>query len=110
MPFHIHCYDDPAKPDLRKKLRAVHLEYMIAHKTEILFGGPLKDSTGVSIGSTFALAYDTRAEVDAFLAAEPYTQNNLFVSVDIHPMAVMVPEARQGFLESELARERAQSS
>lgn len=107
MPFHIHCYDDPAKPGLRGKLRAVHLEYMIAHKADILFGGPLKDTDGASIGSTFALNYDTRAQVDAFLAAEPYTQNELFVSVDIHPMAVMVPETRDGFLEAELERERA---
>ena len=106
MPFHIHCHDDPAKPDLRARLRVIHLEYMIAHKPDILFGGPLKDAQGRSIGSTFALRYETRAEVDAFLAKEPYTQNGLFVSTEINEMAVMVPEARPGFLMAELDRER----
>lgn len=110
MPFHIHCHDDPAKPDLRAKLRVVHLDYMIAHKADILFGGPLKDETGRSIGSTFALRYETRAEVDAFLENEPYTQNALFSFVDIQRLAVMVPEANPGFLEAELERERALTS
>ena len=91
MPFHIHCHDDPAKPGLRAQLRVIHLEYMIAHKRDILFGGPLKDAQGRSIGSTFALNYDTRAEVEAFLAQEPYTQNGLFISTEINAMAVMVP-------------------
>lgn len=105
MPFHIHCHDDPAKPGLRAQLRASHLEYMIAHKHMILFGGPLKDDTGASIGSSFALDCATRAEVDLFLSAEPYCVHGLFKSVDVNPIAVMVPEAHDGFLEAELIRE-----
>ena len=80
---------------------------MIDHRDMLLFGGPLEDANGVSIGSTFALSYGTRAEVDAFLANEPYTQNDLFISVSVNPMAVMVPEPRPGFLENELEREQA---
>lgn len=110
MPFHIHCHDDPAKPELRAQLRIIHLEYMIAHTDVILFGGPLKNASGLSIGSTFALAYETRAEVDAFLSKEPYALNGLFSSVDINPIAVMVPEAHPGFLEEELERERGAAS
>ncbi|WP_346915458.1 YciI family protein [uncultured Roseibium sp.] len=110
MPFHIHCHDDPEKPGLRTRLRAIHLEYMIAHKHLILFGGPLKDVEGKSIGSTFALSCDTQDEVDAFLAREPYSVNGLFSSVEVNPMAVMIPEARDGFLEDELQRERKTAS
>lgn len=106
MPFHIHCHDDPAKPGLREKLRAEHLEYMIAHKRLILFGGPMKAPDGRSIGSTFALSCTTREEVDAFLAAEPYCVKGLFLSVEINEIAVMVPEAHPGFLEAELVRQR----
>lgn len=110
MPFHVHCYDDLKKPGLRAQLRIVHLEYMISQKHLIIFGGPLKDSDGHSIGSTFALNCSTRSEVDAFLAKEPYSINELFSSVDIHPMAVMVPESHPGLLDEELQREREKAS
>jgi uncharacterized protein YciI len=107
MPFHIYCIDDPEKPGLRNRMRREHLEYMIAHKDQILFGGPLKGSDGGSIGSAFALSYETRAEVDAFLAHEPYAVAALFSRVEIFPIAVMVPEAHPGFLDQELERQKA---
>lgn len=110
MAFQIFCLDDPEKRALRAKIRPEHLRYMIAHKDRILFGGPLKSADGTaSIGSAFALDYLTRAEVDDFLAAEPYAKSNLFNTILIHPIAVMVPECRLGFLEEELERELAGS-
>jgi uncharacterized protein len=106
MAFHIYCLDDPAKPGLRKQMRPTHLEYMIAHKDRILFGGPIKSVDGtVSIGSAFSLDYRTRREVDSFLADEPYSKAGLFETVMVREMSVMVPERHEGFLESELQRE-----
>ncbi|MEJ8572580.1 YciI family protein [Microbaculum marinum] len=106
MPFHITCLDDPAKPGLRQKTRAEHLRYMIAHKDHILFGGPMRvEPDGPVVGSAFALDYETRAEVDAFLAGEPYYLAGLFESVVVRAIAVMVPERAPGFLEQELERE-----
>lgn len=105
MPFHIHCIDDPAKPGLRARLRVAHLRYMIAHRDVILFGGPLRRPDGTTIGSSYALSYKTRPEVDAFLAKEPYSQGALFSSLSVLELAVMVPERHPGFLEEELARE-----
>jgi uncharacterized protein YciI len=111
MAFQLFCLDDPQKPALRSKIRPDHLRYMIAHKDRILFGGPLKSADGsVSIGSAFALDYETRAEIDRFLAAEPYARSGLFSSVLIHPIVVMVPERWPGFLEEELGRELACAS
>lgn len=107
MPFQVYCIDDPAKPGLREKMRATHLQYMIEHRDRILFGGPIRDEADRrSIGSAFALDYTTREEVDRFLAAEPYCASAVFSSVSVHPMRVMVPECRPGFLEEELRRER----
>jgi len=111
MPFHIYCIDDAAKPGLRERMRWTHLSYMIAHRDRILFGGPIRDEANSrSIGSAFALNYDTRAEVDAFLAAEPYCTSGVFSSVSVHPMQVMVPERRPGFLDEQLERELAQAA
>ena len=105
MPYQLVCIDDPEKPGLRNRIRAEHLRYMIAHRDVILFGGPLKGPDGASIGSAFALSYDDRADVDAFLAEEPYTVAGLFSRLEIYPIAVMMPERRPGFLQEELARE-----
>lgn len=108
MPFQIYCLDDPEKPGLRQRVRATHLRYMIEHKDRILFGGPLKERPGgASIGSAFVLDYDTREEVDGFLASEPYCRAGLFGTVLVHPVAIMVPERRPGFLDEELTRELA---
>lgn len=107
MPFQLVCLDDPEKPGLRSRIRAEHLRYMIDHRDVILFGGPLKSPQGISIGSAFALGYDDRAAVDAFLSKEPYTVAGLFSRVDIYPIAVMVPEQHPGFLQEELERELA---
>ena len=108
MPFQVFCLDDPEKPGLRRKIRATHLAYMIAHKQRILFGGPLKsDDRGASIGSAFVLACETREEVDRFLADEPYSKAGLFKTILVHPIAVMMPERRPGFLDEELAHELA---
>ncbi|MEM6462024.1 MAG: YciI family protein [Pseudomonadota bacterium] len=106
MAFHIYCIDDPAKSDLRLETRPEHLRYMIAHKDRILFGGPIKNEPdGPTVGSAFALGYETRAEVDSFLENEPYFLAGLFESVVVRFIAIMVPEHNPGFLEKELERE-----
>ena len=106
MAFHIYCMDDPGKPGLRQKTRPDHLRYMAAHKDRILFGGPIKaDPEGPVVGSAFVLDYETRSEVDDFLANEPYYLANLFESVMVRTISIIVPEREPGFLESELERE-----
>jgi uncharacterized protein YciI len=111
MRFLIYCIDDPKKPGSREKMRAEHLRYMIAHRDRILFGGPLRNAEDTrSIGSAFALDYDARADVDAFLAAEPYCAAGVFSSVTVHPLHVMVPERHPGFLDKQLEQELARAS
>ncbi|MET9384207.1 YciI family protein [Streptomyces sp. NPDC002928] len=103
----VYCKDKPDGLALRKATRATHLEYMIAAKEKIIFGGPLLSGTGDSVGSVFALRVDTRAEVDAFLAAEPYCLAGLFEEVQVHAMRQMMPENPVGTMERELALEYA---
>lgn len=106
MAFHIYCLDDPGKQGLRLKTRPEHLKYMIGHKDNILFGGPIKaEEGGPTVGSAFALDFETRAEVDRFLANEPYYLAGLFETVMVREIAVMVPEREAGFLDRELERE-----
>ncbi|WP_186394367.1 YciI family protein [Stappia sp. TSB10GB4] len=108
MPYVVYCIDRPDAGDLRRRTRAVHLEYMIAHQSQVLFGGPLQSEDGSRVlGSLMVLAFDDRQAVEAFLADEPYAQAGLFSSVGVHRLRQMVPEHPPGLLLSELARERA---
>lgn len=109
MTYHLHCLDDPQKPGLRATLRPDHLRYMMKNLDRVPFGGPLLDEDGRTIGSAFALNVDTRAQVDAFLSAEPYFKADLFSKVTIARIRVMAPEPEPGFLQRELERELAKA-
>jgi uncharacterized protein YciI len=108
VPYMVLCIDKPEALTLRRRTRAVHLEYMIRHRERIVFGGPLQDETTLSpTGSIFVLDFSEKSAVEAFLANEPYTQAGLFESVIIRRWHQIVPETEPGLLDRELARERA---
>jgi uncharacterized protein len=108
MPYIIYCIDRVDAGDLRRQTRAVHLEYMIRHRGDLLFGGPMQSEDGSRVkGSVMVLDYETRAEVDRFLAEEPYAVAGLFAEVRIERMVQMAPERVPGLLEAELEKERA---
>lgn len=106
MAFVIYALDRKDAGSLRRDTRLAHLDYMIAARERILFGGPMLSDDGArTIGSVFALDHADRASVDRFLADEPYCKAGLFESVSISPMRVMVPEPRPGLLDEERARQ-----
>jgi uncharacterized protein YciI len=108
MAFLVLCMDKPDGLALRKKTRSVHLEYMIRHKTRVVFGGPLTTDDGDrTVGSVMMLDFPDRPAVEVFLRDEPYTRAGLFESVIIRRWRQVVPEREPNFLENELARERA---
>lgn len=110
MHFLVTCIDRADGAALRRRTRAVHLEYMIAHQGLIVSGGPLRSDDGTAtIGSAFIIDLPDRAAVDDFLAREPYARAGLFDSVSVVRIALMVPESRPGLLMDELERERAQA-
>lgn len=75
MMFAFICFDNPGEADLRQRIRAEHIEYMIAVKDRTAFGGPLLAEDGeTSIGSIFAIDFKNRAKAEAFIAEEPYTK------------------------------------
>lgn len=107
MVFAFICIDKQDSEDLRSRLRAVHIEYMIRIKDKTVFGGPLQDDSGArSLGSIFAAEFPSRVDAEAFIANEPYHKGGLFESVSIHRWRQMVPEPEEGFLLKELERQR----
>jgi uncharacterized protein len=106
----VHCIDKPGSADLRKNTRIAHLEYMIAAKSKITFGGPLLSDDGSTAGSAFAINVESHAEFEEFLAGEPYCQAGLFEKVQVHSLRQMMPENPEGLLDRELANERQRRS
>ncbi len=110
MHFLVTCIDKAGGADLRRRTRAVHLEFMIGHKDLIVSGGPLRTDDGAAtVGSAFIIDLPDRAAVEDFLAREPYVQAGLFETVTVTRIILMTPEPSPGFLAAELARERAQA-
>ncbi len=107
MLFAFICFDKPGMAELRQKVRAEHIEYMMLTKDRTVFGGPLQADDGeTTIGSIFAIDFADRAAAEAFIAEEPYTKYGVFETPQIYPWKQMVPEVEEGFLERELARQR----
>lgn len=105
----VYCVDRPDSSALRVATRPAHLKYMIAVRDRLAFGGPLLADDGRPTGSVFALHVDELADVEVFLAGEPYCRAGLFSEVRIRPMVQMVPEEPPGRLDAELARAQASS-
>lgn len=86
MPFVILLRDRPGAQDLRAATRPAHLAHLEPLTPRILAAGPLMDDSGEHpVGSLIVIDSDDRAEVEALLANDPYTQAGLFESTEIRP-------------------------
>src|SRR3546814_20847566 len=75
MYYIIYALDRPDAGDLRIKTRAAHREYL--HRPDlpvrlVLAGPLLADDAVTIIGSVIVVAADSRSQVEAFSAADPY--------------------------------------
>ena len=96
--FVVHCLDAPNMQDKRAALAEAHRRYVTEHRARIFVGGPLLDDAGTRrVGSLIVLKAATRAEAQAFMAAEPYHANGVFESVVIRAFqCVTQPDAGAG--------------
>jgi uncharacterized protein YciI len=86
MPFVIVARDRPGSATQRAELRPAHIEHLDRHAARLLAAGPLLgEDGGTPCGSLIVLDTEDRAEVDAFVAADPYTKGGLFAEVEIRP-------------------------
>ena len=106
MPTALFCHVDPLRENDRLRLRADHLAYIAAHRTQILAGGPTLYGTGAP--ETMIILLDLEpADAERFIHAEPYMANGVFGSVEIKSWARVLPEPHPGALDQALAAERA---
>ncbi|MDA8231820.1 MAG: YciI family protein [Magnetospirillum sp.] len=90
--FAVHCKDRPGAQSVRADNRARHLAYLKANSDKVVMAGPVLDDDGQAmLGSLLVLDVAGRAELDAFLAGDPYAQADLFESVTVLPFRKVLP-------------------
>jgi uncharacterized protein YciI len=82
MRFALVCLDKPNALQTRVENRAAHLAHIEASGV-VEQAGPFIDAAGQMCGSLIILGVATRAEAEAWAAADPYAKAGLFSSVMI---------------------------
>lgn len=86
------CRDKADGFELRMATRAEHLAWASDNAGMIHFAGPMVDDDDTTLlGSVFLLTTDSRTDVEAFNAADPYTKAGLWQSVEIQRVRQAIP-------------------
>ena len=82
-----HDFRDPEAPSRRMEQRPAHLEGVRRMKAEGTFldGGAMLDDAGRMVGSMLVVEFPSRAEVDAWLARDPYVTGQVWEHVTVRP-------------------------
>ena len=79
----------------RLAARPAHFEGIkpMAERGEILVGGAMLDGADKMVGSVVIVEFDSRADLDAWLAREPYVTGDVWRDIEIVPFRTAVPDA-----------------
>jgi uncharacterized protein YciI len=83
---------DPDAQSRRNGVRPTHLDSIqpLVEAGYVLVGGAILDPGGGMIGSVLIVDFETREELDAWLAMDPYTTGGVWASVDVRPFRAAV--------------------
>ncbi|OYW59682.1 MAG: hypothetical protein B7X76_03850 [Azorhizobium sp. 39-67-5] len=85
MPYMIETFDKPDTLALRAAERAAHLAFLEANKHLLLACGAKLDDAGEAAGGgLYVVNVETRAEAEAFIAADPFAIAGLFERIVIN--------------------------
>jgi uncharacterized protein len=81
---------DPEAAARRQAARPAHLENAarLQRAGHLLIGGALIDEEGGMIGSACVAQFATRAELDAWLASDPYVTGGVWQTIEVLPYRV----------------------
>jgi hypothetical protein len=89
MEFLVIAYDgeDAAALERRLAVREAHLEgaRRMAAEGTLIEGGAILDEAGRMVGSACIVAFPSRAELDAWLAADPYVTGDVWRRIEVRP-------------------------
>jgi uncharacterized protein YciI len=94
MQFVVIAYDgkDAEAPARRQAAREAHLAgaRQMQAAGQMLFGAALLDDGGGMIGSAMLVEFHSRAQVDEWLARDPYTTGGVWRQVSVLPCKVSI--------------------
>lgn len=92
MQFIVKAYDGEGMLERRLAVRPRHLEGMAKLGAHVICAGGLLDEEGKMKGSALILDFPSRAELDAYLAEEPYVQEHVWDRIEVDRMNVVTPK------------------
>ncbi len=90
MQFAVTAYDGENALEKRLAVRPRHLENLKRIMTHVLCAGGILDAEGKMKGSVLILDFDTREQLDAYLAQEPYVAEKVWERITVEPMNVVI--------------------
>ena len=96
--FLVTLYDgtDPDAPARRQAARPAHFARLpeALARGSLISGGAILDEKGAMIGSYLLAECESRAELDAFLAEDPYTKGGVWQRVEVRPVRVAIRDGK----------------
>ncbi|MBR2761544.1 MAG: hypothetical protein IKE16_00490 [Solobacterium sp.] len=90
MQFVIIAHDGKGMLEKRMEVRPRHLENLSKITDKVLCAGGLLDEDGKMKGSVMVMEFETREELDAYLAEEPYILEKVWENVEVECMNVVL--------------------
>ena len=90
MQFVITAYNGENVLEKRMAVRPRHLEGMQKLIDHIVCAGGILDQAGKPKGSVLVMDFEDRAELDTYLAEEPYVVEGVWDKITVEPMNVVI--------------------
>ncbi len=88
--FVIKAYDGEGMLDKRMEVRPRHLEGMTKLGKHVVCAGGLLDDAGKMKGSLMVMEFETRGELDDYIAHEPYVVEHVWQTIEVEPLNVVL--------------------
>ena len=90
MQFVIKALDGAGMLEKRMEVRPRHLEGMKKLNDHIICAGGLLDEEGKMKGSLLVMEFESREEVDQYLAQEPYVLEHVWEKIEVERLNVVI--------------------
>ena len=95
MQFLVTAYDGEGMLEKRMEVRPRHLEGMAKLGGHIVCAGGLLDENGKMKGSAIVLDFESREELDQYLANEPYVLEHVWEKIEVERLNVVLAKGEK---------------
>ena len=88
--FVVRAYDGEGVLEKRLEVRPRHLESIERIRKHVVCAGGLLDDEGKMKGSALIMDFESRKELDDYIANEPYVLEKVWEKISIEPINVVI--------------------